>query len=160
MYRRKKQVEKKEEPKPQKKPEPVVSKVVIPAKKLGDEYGNVPMINVLRKIEYLNDVSEGSHSVPFEKMIDIAFSKGYLNVDDTAWYIGSGLTWGSVYQPANPSADPAEEEQAGAFTDTTDYKRDTFMCGDVIFTKDDKIESPKSSSSSFPPTGGVYFNKD
>ena len=108
MYRRKKQVEKKEEPKqqPHPKPEPVIAKIVPPLR--GDgivSYGKVPMVNVLRNIKYFSET--GGHSVTFEKMIDIAFSEGYLNVDQSGWYIDSGLSWGSVYQPGDPSAEPA-----------------------------------------------------
>lgn len=137
MYRRKKQVEKKEEPKqqPHPKSEPVIAKIVPPLRGEGIvSYGKVPMVNVLRDIEYFS-VATG-HSVTFEKMIDIAFSEGYLNVDQSGWYIDNNLSWGSVYQPGDPNAEPAVAEKAGAFRDTTDYTRSTFMCGDVIFTRD------------------------
>ena len=137
MYRRKKQVEKKEEPKqqPHPKPEPVIAKIVPPLRGEGIvSYGKVPMINVLRNIKYFSEAS--GHSVTFEKMIDIAFSEGYLNVNQSGWYIDNGLSWGSVYKPGDESVEPTVAPTAGAFKDTTDYKRSTFMCGDVIFAKD------------------------
>lgn len=136
MYRRRQKAqEKKEEQKIEevevvKPAEPEIKKVIVP-RAAAQDYGNVPMVNILRKINYFSDSSE-THAVPFEKMIDIAFSSGYLNVDDKEWYKESTVNWGTL----NTSS--ASEVPNGAYTDTTNYSRTTFMSGDVIFTKDAK----------------------
>ena len=134
MYRRRQKAqEKKEEQKIEevevvKPAEPEIKKVIVP-REAAKDYGNVPMVNILRKINYFNGSSE-THAVPFEKMIDIAFSKGYLNVDDKEWYKETNVNWGTI------DTSSEEESTNGAYTDTTNYSRSIFMSGDVIFTKD------------------------
>ena len=52
------------------------------------------------------------------KMIDIVFSKGYLNVKEDPNYLDTSKSWDQ------------------AFTDTTNYERNIFICGDVIYVHD------------------------
>ena len=106
------------------KNEPVIKAIYKPRREVND-YGKVPMLNILRPINYLDENTENYHYVPFDKMIDIVLSKGYLNVNETEYYLPTGNTWGNI------------GDDNGTFKDTTNYKRETFLCGDVIFTHDD-----------------------
>ena len=126
MYRRRQpRIQKSEETKPvekkvERKEEPVIKAVVKPQRKVTVEEF-CPMVNILRDIKYFGEQDEeGSehYYVPFNTMIDIALSKGYLNVNETEYYKKSEDDWSESYQ------------------DTTNWKRDTFMCGDVIYTHD------------------------
>lgn len=118
MYRRRQQrIQKPEEVKKvEKKEEPVIKAVVKPQRKATyDE--NCPMVNILRAVKYFNEENNEHFYVPFNTMIDIALSKGYLNVDETEYYKDGD--WSESYE------------------NTTHWTRDTFMCGDVIYTHDD-----------------------
>lgn len=156
MYRRRqKQQEKKEEKKVEEvKPiesEPVIKKVIVVPKGAVNDYGKVPMVNILRNISYFKDNGSEEtpiHAVPFEKMIDIVFSQGYLNVEKSLWYKNSDESeWGTV---------KTEQAETGTFTDTTAYKRNTFMCGDVIFTRDEH----KSFAFLITRVYGNYYGED
>lgn len=123
MYRRKQKIQEKKEPKVEKvetKPvvnsEPEIKKVVAPRKEEGE--GKAPMLNILRDIEYFGNPGEAT-KVDFNEMVNTVFSSGYLNVDTTAWY-KYGSTWSE------------------SFKDTTNYKRNSFMCGDVLYFADAK----------------------
>lgn len=125
MYRRRqpriqkseeiKHVEKKEE----RKEEPVIKAVVKPQR--NTTYTEAcPMVNILRDIKYFGeqDATGSEHYyVPFNTMVDIALSQGYLNVRDTTYY--------------------KDGEWNGAYEDTTNWKRNTLMSGDIIYTHDD-----------------------
>lgn len=153
MYRRRNIINNKvnEEKKVEKKEikeEPVIKAVYKP-RQVTAPYGNAPMLNVLRPINYFEN--NDGHYVPFNKMVDIVFSEGYLNVKDTEYYKESSKYWRE------------------AFTDTTDYERSTFMPGDLIYTHNGHISyaflinavypsfdinDPKSFLDYNPPVGG------
>ena len=107
------------------------------------------MLNVLRPINYFGENT--GYYVPFNTMVDIVFSEGYLNVKDTTYYKESSKYWKE------------------AFTDTTNYERSTFMPGDLIYTHNGNISyaflinavyasfdnnQPKSYLDYNPPVGG------
>lgn len=125
MYRRRQpRIQKSEETKPvekkvERKEEPVIKAVVKPQRN-ATYTEDCPMVNILRDIKYFGEQdAAGSvqhYYVPFDTMVDIALSKGYLNVKDTPYY--------------------KEGEWNGAYEDTTNWKRNTLMSGDIIYTHD------------------------
>ena len=131
MYRRRqnKTIQQPEEKKVIKE-EPQIKAIVTP--KQGGSNGipySCPMINVLRDINYFKDPNpetiDESHPklcnpVAFQEMVNILLSQGYLNMKISEYW-KSGESWGASY------------------TDTTDYKRSTFLPGDVIYTKSDYL---------------------
>lgn len=131
MYRRRqnKTIQQPEEKKVIKE-EPQIKAIVTP--KHGGLNGipySCPMINVLRDINYFKDpnpetINENNpklcNPVDFQEMVNILLSKGYLNMNISEYW-KSGESWGESY------------------TDTTDYKRSTFLPGDVIYTKSDYL---------------------
>ena len=125
MYRRRQQrvqpkveeVEKKVE----KKEEPVIKAVVKPSRKtiITDI---CPMVNILRDVKYFGVDQATSHYVPFDTMIDIALSKGYLNVEQSDYYL---------------AGEQGQKDWHTGYIDTTNYEREKFICGDVIYTHDE-----------------------
>ena len=127
MYRRKtpkaNPVQPVEHPKKEEKNEPVIKAVV--AAPRGDQITTYcPMINTLRPIKYIErGAGDEGVSVPFDTMIDIVLADGYLRGDFDHYKEGVDGTissWRDIY------------------TDSTGYKRSTFVAGDVIFTRDGK----------------------
>ena len=121
MYRRRQQriqrqeeVIKPVEKKVEKKQEPVIKAVVKPQRKevITEDCA---MVNILRANKYFETEDSEHFYVPFDKMIDIALSKGYLNVNQTSYYMTDN-DWHLSYDK------------------TTNWQRDTFICGDVIYT--------------------------
>lgn len=100
--------------------EPVIKAIYKPRQDAPD-YGNSPMLNVLRPTIYFEESSEDIHYVTFNKMVDILFSEGYLNVKKTEWYKDNTKQWSE------------------AFTNTTNYERSTFIPGDIIFTHNEHM---------------------
>lgn len=96
------------------KNEPIIKAIYKPKTALN--YGDVPMVNILRNIDYFNN-DENYYSVSFGTLIDICLSKGYLNLKENINYIGDSQTWGKAY------------------INTSNYIRNTFVCGDVIFCR-------------------------
>ena len=124
MYRRRQQrIQKQEEivkpveKKVEKKQEPVIKAVVKPQRKeVITEY--CPMVNILRANKYFETQDTNHYYVPFDKMIDIALSEGYLRVNQTRYYMTDN-DWHLSYEK------------------TTNWERETFICGDVIYTHND-----------------------
>lgn len=114
-----------EQPK-QKQEEPVI-KAAIAAQRKGTVYEKYcPMVNVLRPINYIEDKDESHHSVPFEVMVDVLLSQGYLN--------GKFTTYKAKYAGNEPSADA--ESWSEIYTNTTTYNRSILSPGDIIYSND------------------------
>ena len=114
-----------EQPK-QKQEEPVI-KAAIAAQRKGTLYEKYcPMVNVLRPINYIEDKDESHHSVPFDVMVDVLLSKGYLN--------GNFKTYKAKYAGNEPSADA--ESWSEIYTKTTNYERSILSPGDIIYSND------------------------
>lgn len=127
MYRRRQQrIQRQEEiikpieKKVIKKQEPVIKAVVKPQRKDNFDQYSAPMVNILRNEKYFGEIGD-THYVPFGKLVDTVLSKGFLNVNQSPYYI-----------------DTISNDWHESYEDTTNYNRNTFMCGDIIYTHDDK----------------------
>ena len=135
MYRRRqqrtqsKQVEEikqvEEVKKVEKKEEPVIKAVVKPQKKSNYDNYKAPMVNILRAKNYFGTLGDDNHYVPFGTMVDTVFSKGFLYVEQSDKY--------GIKPNGSENIDWHE-----SFVNTTNYERNTFMCGDIIYTHDAK----------------------
>lgn len=115
----------KEQPK-QKKEEPVI-KAAIAAQRKGTVYEEYcPMVNVLRPINYIEDKDESHHSVPFEVMVDVLLSQGYLN--------GNFKRYNKKYDGNEPAAGAVS--WSDIYTNTTTYERSILSPGDIIYSND------------------------
>lgn len=114
-----------EQPK-QKQEEPVI-KAAIAAQRKGTVHEKYcPMVNVLRPINYIEDKDTTHHSVPFEVMVDVLLSQGYLN--------GNFTTYKAKYAGNEPSADAVSWSEI--YTNTTTYDRSILSPGDIIYSND------------------------
>lgn len=120
--------------------EPVIKATVshVPPKKLVDTPINYcPMVNTLRAIDYFGKT--GVKSVSFEDMVDVLFSEGYLNVSKDTYdhYFVADSTMPSGYKPKE--GDAISQNWNGLYTTTSNYDRDTFVAGDIIFGRSQNI---------------------